>query len=614
MNNALGLAVDGQNSVYFADTDNCTVRKISPSVPVVTSSSIQSVTQPTFINTSIKAGDTGYYDCLITGSSGAVRSNALWVFVNTRPYFSVHPLSTTVITGGSVNLSATAVASGTLSYQWRQGGKDIPGATKSSYSFVAKSNSDSGSYECVAYNVAAKTISLPAVVVVNSTNAAIVGGSFLLTVAPQTGAVTYTATSPLPPGLVLDKYTGVLKGVPLQSGSFAVTVNTEDESALTKNTLTFSLNVAPVASGLVGTYHGLVHREKLVNGDMGAGFQLTTTQDGLFSGKLSTSGTILASGTSTLSFKGQFATSLGKPNLATAEVKLSKAQETSELILNFELDATTNKLTGRLRKGVEEAKVEAWRNAWAEVPGFAAKVKGRYSFSLENSIKDAAISPQGYGFGSFQVDYKTGSLALQGRLPDGSPFIQSTFVGQDGDIPVYAPLYQNKGMFTGILRLTQGGLAPLNNTLNPPVELPPLTWKKPKLSDTPLYKSGFVAKLTPTGGIYTAPPAGVNLFEAGGGPGANVKLTFTGISSPQPFHISPDGKLTTATGANLTSITKPAISVATGTFSATLGSPKAEFFIQAVGTGDQAKGYGYYLAPDSKSPKSSGKVIFEKTR
>jgi sugar lactone lactonase YvrE len=613
MKNSLGIAVDSRNNVYFADTDNCTVRRISPYIAVGTSSSIPSVTQPTFTNTSIGAGDTGYYDCLVTGSSGTVRSNALWVLVNTRPYFSLHPSSTTVVTGGSVNLSANAVASGSLSYQWRVGGKDILGATKSSYSFVAKSNSDSGSYECVAYNIAAKTISLPAVVVVNSANAAIVGGSFLLTVAPQTGAVTYTAASPLPPGLVLDKYTGVLKGVPLQSGSYAVTVNTEDESALTKNTLTFNVNVAPVAPGLVGSYQGIVERKKEVNGDMGASFQLTTTADGLFSVKVSSSGTLLASGTSTLHKTGQFATSLGNPNFATAEVLLSKPQETPRLTLSFELDATTNKLTGKLSKGGKDAGVYAWRNAWAEVPGFAAKLKGRYSFKLENTVA-APATPQGYGFGSFEVDYKTGALLLKGRLPDGSAFSVPTFAGQEGEIPVYVPLYKDKGMFTGILKLTKGGLAPLNNTINSPVGLPLLTWKKPKVSAPPLYKSGFDVNLTPSGGVYTAPLNGVNLFEAGDGPAANVKLTFVGINGPQPFHISPDGKLATSTGASFTGVTKPVIDLAAGTFSGTLGASKANFFIQAVGTGSQAKGYGFYLAPDEKAPTSSGKVTFEKTR
>lgn len=646
MKNPLGMATDRLGNVYLADTDNYTVRQIIPLATVGGSQTSSSGTSFTISSSTlflkkapVDESDTGFYNCLVIGGSGSVRSNSVYVQVNTLPYITTQPLSTTIVTGGSVNLSTTAVGTGTLSYQWRKGGEPIKSATQSSYSFVGKTNGDSGSYDCLVSNVAGYAITSPAIVVVNSTNAAIVGGSFFLCVSPQTGTVTYKSSN-LPPGLTLNTYTGLLTGVPTKSGSYAVTVQAIDEALLTSNSLSFSVAVAPLAPGVTGTFTGIIDRSP-INGDMGSSFQLTTTPEGSFSGSILTAGTSIvtggstsvATGTSAVSFTGRLATSLGDSKRATIKIVLSKPEETNALILAGTLDSADNTLKGTLTKGgTATAAVTAWRNAWADVPGNAVKFKGPYSFYLEN--KKGALktkTPQGYGFGTFEVNSKTGALALAGTLPDGTKFTQSTLVSQAGVIPVYTSLYNGKGTLTGILKITKGGFAPLDNTLDPepPDALPQLTWKKHPIANDLLFSEGFEpVSLTAQGGIYTAPPAGSRLFGASAvnSPATNVTITLWGDESDAPLslpqtrrdlNISATGAVGISTTAPLLTFT--AVNLSTGSFSGSLATSvkgrSAVFAGQIVGKGDEAVGYGYYLLSGTAGvapQKSSGKVEFGK--
>lgn len=632
MKNPLGMATDSLGNVYLADTDNYTVRQIIPSATVGDSFNPTSSSGTSFTISSstlflkkahVDESDTGFYNCLVTGGSGSARSNSVYVQVNTLPYITTQPLSTTIVTGGSVNLSTTAVGSGTLSYQWRKGGEPIKSATQSSYSFVGKTNGDSGSYDCLVSNVAGYAITSPAIVVVNSTNAAIVGGPFLLSVSPQTGTVTYKSSN-LPPGLTLDSYTGILTGVPTKSGSYAVTVQAIDEALLTSNSLSFSVAVAPLTPGVTGTFTGIIQRNGTLNGNMGSYFQLTTTPDGSFSGS------IVTAGTATIPLKGRVATSLGDSKRARIKLVLSKPEETNALILAASLDSADNTLKGTLTLGgTATASVNAWRNAWAEVPGNAVKFKGPYSFYLENETGQAG-TPRGYGFGTFEVNSKTGALALAVTLPDGTKLSQSTFVAQSGFVPVYASLYKEKGTLTGILKITKGGFAPLDNTLSDPEPtdaLPKLTWKKKQAlasENDLLFPSGFEAfPLTAKGGIYAAPPAGSRLFGAAAGNTPNVTITLSGDESDAPLPTTRRDLNISATGALGVSTTSPlltlsAVNLKNGGFSgslATLNTRSAAFSGQIVGKGDDAVGYGFYLISGTANvtgQKSSGKVIFQK--
>ena len=62
------------------------------------------------------------------------------------------PQGQTVLEGASVNLSVSATANGTLSYQWKKDGQDLSGKTTATLGFGAVALSDAGSYTVVVTN------------------------------------------------------------------------------------------------------------------------------------------------------------------------------------------------------------------------------------------------------------------------------------------------------------------------------------------------------------------------------------------------------------------------------------------------------------------------------
>jgi hypothetical protein len=76
-------------------------------------------------------------------------SNAALVIVNPVT-FTVHPANQNVQPGTNVTLTATAVGTGTVRYQWRYEGTNILNATNSSYSFTNATFAEHGNYSVVA--------------------------------------------------------------------------------------------------------------------------------------------------------------------------------------------------------------------------------------------------------------------------------------------------------------------------------------------------------------------------------------------------------------------------------------------------------------------------------
>jgi len=158
-------------------------------------------------------------------------------------------------------------------------------------------------------------------------------------------------------------------------------------------------------------------------------------------------------------------------------------------------------------------------------------VKGTYTYYLEKKSSASELVPEGYGFGTMIVNGTTGMLTNTGALADGSRFSSSAFVGPDGEVPLFVPLYFSGGSFLGQFTITKFEPAPASDTVSGT-----FTWRKEavatKVSDT-VYHEGFGAQkesplvVEAKGSVYVGPKIGTRLFEAAAGTD-NVKLTFTG--------------------------------------------------------------------------------------
>ncbi len=102
----------------------------------------------------------GTYAVRVLYPSGSVASGnaTLTVFYPLPVITSLSPSQTATL-GGSVVFSVTATGPGPLSYLWRKGGVNIPGATNSNYGMTDIQAADSGDYQVVVSNPGGAVVS-----------------------------------------------------------------------------------------------------------------------------------------------------------------------------------------------------------------------------------------------------------------------------------------------------------------------------------------------------------------------------------------------------------------------------------------------------------------------
>jgi len=93
------------------------------------------------------------------------------------PSVAAHPVNVAVTPGGSATLNATATGDGTLNYQWRHNGADVPSATATSLILGSAQPADAGVYTVAVTNAVGTIESAGAIVAL--TNATKVTGSGL---------------------------------------------------------------------------------------------------------------------------------------------------------------------------------------------------------------------------------------------------------------------------------------------------------------------------------------------------------------------------------------------------------------------------------------------------
>ena len=449
----------------------------------------------------------------------------------------------------------------------------------------------------------------------------IVGENIALTIPTQNAPVTYTVTGTVPPGLALDQATGIISGTPTKDGNYPLSVKAKNLAGNAAATLNFTIAVAKLPAGVVGTFHGYIERSATARFSadpiLGARFEMTTTANGGGSGSV-------LEGVSKKSFTmGKLVSNFATPNTPA----FSAALTGTNLFIDITFDAVNNTATGILRNtsGQSSAAIAAWRNGWSTVLPIvkASDYKAQHTFSLQNT--NNTNGPQGYGFGSFIVNEATGVLNITGSLPDGSPLLCSTFVGQKGEVLLYQSLHANRGSCFGKIEIVKVN-APADNTLSGN-----LTWLKPAslpAAKDLVYSSGFGAlplSLTALGGALPTPLKGQRLL---GVPDAadNARLVFGGTSANAAFNqllriINPNnttGTTNTATISlpNTNSVALPTLTFATGDFKGSFVLPGttlatnriAPFFGQLVRTGGTIKGYGYYLMPTGTPTTTSTRV------
>ncbi len=167
------LALDGSGNLYVADTDNHTIRKVSPAgatgtvagQPGVNGSADGVGTSARFYFPTGIAVDTAGDVYVADTNNDTIRESIVAI----GPIITTQPRSQSVTVGTTAQFSVTATGTPALTYQWRLNNGAIAGATSSTFTLSNAQFTDAGSYTVVVTNAAGSVTSLPATLTVNPT-------------------------------------------------------------------------------------------------------------------------------------------------------------------------------------------------------------------------------------------------------------------------------------------------------------------------------------------------------------------------------------------------------------------------------------------------------------
>jgi len=176
------VAVDSLGNVYVADTGNFTIRMIVPStratstiagIAGVSGSSDGSGSAALFFQPAGLAADSSGHLYIADTDNHTLRVGLL----SAAPTIQTQPQSQTVNAGSSVQFSVTASGRPAPTYQWYFNGTMISGATGILYSLSNAQTANAGNYTVAVANALGSVTSNPASLTVNSTSTSGGGGS-----------------------------------------------------------------------------------------------------------------------------------------------------------------------------------------------------------------------------------------------------------------------------------------------------------------------------------------------------------------------------------------------------------------------------------------------------
>ena len=266
--------------IVTAVGDNLTYqwyRGVAPGgTPVVNSSNISGAQSATLHFNNATQVDAGSYYVVISSANACSSETSTTVTLNVDQEISVSTQiqSNSVCVGDPVTFSIVAEPGGSLTYQWRKNGVDIPGETTNTLNLGNVDMTDNGSYDVQIKGLAGYTCSdaqsATATLTVNT------DATIALTSAPGTNAqngclnqaitdITYTigggatdaGVTGLPAGVTGVYNAGVftISGTPTATGTFNYTINTTGNCVQTSASGTIVINPSPtIALGTLSNY------------------------------------------------------------------------------------------------------------------------------------------------------------------------------------------------------------------------------------------------------------------------------------------------------------------------------------------------------------------------
>ncbi len=297
--------------------------------------------------------------------------------------------------------------------------------------------------------------------------------------------------------------------------------------------------VATPFAAASATYNGLFNESDEVRVNSAGAFNVYVDTSGDYSGWVQL-------GFARYSFSGKLDLNLRATNVITRYMGTPLTVE-----LRIGQDAQAGQAYGRVTDGVWSSPLTGGRSTGSSA--FA----GDYTVVIPGLVGDSQI-PAGDGYATLHVG-TDGMATMNGTLADGSQFVQSAYVTDEGDWPVYVSLYAAKGVV--VSWMTFANLANSDVSGN-------LVWIKQAGASTTSYPAGFTSETKAVGSLYTAPTAPEKAVNLSG-----AVVSFSGGQLASSFN----NVVSVNAGSQVVNLSPNALSfnitTSLGTFSGTVQNP-----------------------------------------
>jgi hypothetical protein len=266
-------------------------------------------------------------------------------------------------------------------------------------------------------------------------------------------------------------------------------------------------------------------------------------------------------GYSRYAFAGTLDASLAATNIIS---RWSSTSLTVELLVGA--NASAGRISGRVTDGGWSSALVGGR------PAGSSAYTGDYTVVIPGTVADVHI-PAGDSYATLHVA-ANGLGTMTGTLADGTQFMQSAYVTEDGDWPLYVSLYVAKGAVASWLNFTNQATSDVSGNL---------AWIKQAGASATSYPTGFTNETKAVGSLYVMP----------GASGKAVTLSSGTVNF---------------SGGDLAASFSNVVSVNAGSLVVNLSQNLMTFFINpGLGTFS-----GQVTDPNSGNPRSFGGVVLQK--
>ncbi len=167
---------------------------------------IAGATNAALVLTTVQLADSGGYDVRVSNTLGGTNSLVATLTVLVTPSITTQPESLAVIIGNGATFTAAASGTLPLSYQWRLGPANIPGATNATLTITNVQPANAGAYTLVVTNAAGAATSVVATltVIVPPTITVVASDAFAAEPGANTGTFTFSRTGSTASDLVVN--------------------------------------------------------------------------------------------------------------------------------------------------------------------------------------------------------------------------------------------------------------------------------------------------------------------------------------------------------------------------------------------------------------------------